>query len=384
MRIKVKISSLLTWISLMIVTVPDGIRLMFPFVNTLLFAARLVVLICELYVYYTMRNQLRMSKIIYLEFFFAVAILFSTLCNHGDIFRAIKISYNIIVSSMWADICFQKDFKDSARIVSRWLYILLFINCLCSIVWPNGFFEDTSYSFLTLTNHMPMYWIAGFAFYYLQNYLTKKTLGASILKISILILIPSLIYDNMTGVIILLFLVSVCIWENYFVHKKRTRSIVFWIVVLAMGFSTLVLMNTREGMNSSLLQKYWTLQARVELWTRTMQMVLQRLIIGWGVGETDAIIYYNQWLNYPPHNTFLAVSLWGGICGLAFFIGLFTVSMKGVRKVQRKIGSPLLMSCVGYLIYLMMETTTSMNLLFIFLLAVQHIQRNRSIVEKGN
>ncbi len=380
MRVKINVSNMPWVIALCVFSFPEGILQILPDIfGDLLLICGLIILTILGSSYF--KHGMKPSKIIYIECILIIYIIISTLCNNGDILRAIKIGYKMLSASMWADIYFRLKYRSAVSVVCKWSWIILCLNFIYTIFMPQGVYvseEGSIYSFLNLINNMQIYWIPAYAFCIFNSALSHKSrllLQNSILFI--MVLIPSIVYNNTTGIILslLMYLLFNFHYMTANVDIKgfiRPKNIaLFFVICIGVAYA-IVIRTGGGGIIGEFIGGYYTLNARLNLWLRSIEMIGCEPLLGYGVLSSDNIVYYNDWLDYSPHNFYLMVGLWGGIIAIVLYVVLLIIPI--IRKSINKETDLFYIETayIAFIIYLLMETVTSMPMFYILLMSIYH------------
>lgn len=384
---KIDLKWLFCWFVLVIFTVPELITATLP-INSVLLALGLLATLMMLGMYYVLRRKLKPTMMLFVEGVLVAYLVLNTLVQGGDVLRAIKIGYRFLAVTMWADIFLQLNYKHTIKILATWSWLLLSINFIVSVLFPEGFHLGefgNHYSFLGLTNHMVAYWVPGFAFCLAEVFQSKKNPFLAIGALTVLVAVPNYLYSCSTGLILTIVISLGSILAVLFGKKRKPLPVWPVLVLCAVGFILLLTMGAEGGLLNPLLEKLHTLQIRTDLWRKALELIAENPVFGYGIGETDAYLYFNEWRDMSPHNMFLMVMLWGGAVALILFLALILLSARGRWGADKRLGHIMFLCVAGYMVYFMMEVTTSMPLFLILLTAMQHhrpVKRIKSLSNK--
>ena len=300
----------------------------------------------------------------------------STYINSADILRCIKIDFTIISAAIWAEIFLNQNFTHTIKCVAHWAWFLLFLNFLIDLLIPAGVYADewgNEYTFLSLANSMEIYWIPFFAFCMYQSYNYSKIFLPKIAVFLVFVFIPSYNHTCDTGILLVVFMCLVSLGIVYIKSNKKLL-LPIWPVIYGIGI-VLVIIIVGSTKIFPFLSNYNTLMIRIGLWKNAIKQLEMSPIIGFGVGSTDEILFYNQWRNYSPHNMYIMILLWGGVLALICFIWALIYATKG-KKINDKAYAFFIISFISYLIYLLMEVNVNMTMFIILLFAI-YIYPNR-------
>ena len=357
---------IMTLLSIIIIFMPNGISASFSlFVNVFLIIIGIILMILYLIKFKDIFNEGIFKHILV----FCVIPIVTTIINHGDYLRSFKFSYYILFCSIWSFVFFKKNYWKGIKILANLSKIFLFLNFILSIVYPNGFYVDDvgrMYSFLNIINNMEIFWIPLSCFWLMDVIKNKKSFLLNFIIIIILIFVPSYIYQCLTGILLCAFLFlfgSI----SYYVRTNNKLPLSLWIIGGVMG----ILFFAYFGIKMfPFVNKYWTLAERFILWENSLEMMYQRLILGYGIASNDEVVFYNQWRNYSPHNQFLILGLWGGIFNFVYFVFiLYLLIRKQYNNKSRNLKIAFVFLIV-FILYYCVEITFNMGLFFVFLFSI--------------
>jgi O-antigen ligase len=364
-------SKLLCCLTIITITFPEGLKHIINTGNQPYFLILGIVLIILCCLTYYARGYLHPSKLLYMFVAFSCTLLFSTIINDGDFLRACKIVYIFLGAAIWSDVFFRLDYEYTSRLLARWGWLILSLNFIVDIFIPAGLSIDewgNEFTFLSLANSMQVYWIPLFAFCLINALKKKKYFGITVFIFATMIFIPSKIHAANTGQLLII-LMSIQVIFIVYVKAPLIKTSIWPIVLLIIGILSAVIVGANDLF--PILNNFRTLLIRVGLWQSAILMAKQELILGYGIGSTDEIIYYNQWRNYSPHNQLIMFVLWGGLISLALFISLIIqATKKKIMLTKDKNYRILILSCVCYIIYMLLEVNINFSLFTILLFAL--------------
>lgn len=365
---KIYISDLFCLLGLMIFSMPGGVSAIFPsYINICLIVVGLMLVF---YYFNHYKKFFKNKKLIALMIFFGIYILISSFVNNGDIFRTIKFIYFIVFCSIWSNIYFKIDYWKTISILSIYGKFLLSTNFICSFIYPNGFYIDEigrQYAFLNNINNMEIFWIPFAAFWLLDTVKKNGNYLLNLLIVFLLVFFPSRLYMCRTGMIlsVLLLIFGIVFYYTRIIHIKT--SIWLWV---SMFLFAMVFIAFKGVELFPIVSNYYTLAQRIDLWEKSVVMALESPLLGYGIGNNDEIVVYNQWRNYSPHNQFLMITLWGGMPLLFSFISIVVSLVGKMIMFNNNRIKIMTLFLILFILYYCLEITFNMGLFSVFLFAI--------------
>ncbi len=370
-------------LALCLFSFPEGLLQRLPSITGAILLYGGVLMAVRIALYYV-KYKTAPSVIIIIEVLFVASLIISTLINHGDLMRVIKMGYKIIAPSILADLYFRFDYKKALGVIGKFGSVLIFLNLIFVILMPSGFFVSSSgdkYTFLNLINNVQIYWIPAMAFCLADCVVNERKsffLRATLLFVSVFI--PSVQYNNETGIVLALALYiafSAYALKRAIRYKTmfRTSNLAFILAIDIAVVFIFILSNAKTSFITDLFSNYRTLEIRLFLWTSTLKKIVARPFLAYGVLDSDLIIYYNQWRNYSPHNMFLMICIWGGIVALILFFALLLLPLLQKTKKRGQETFCYEICFLAFLVYFLMEVIITMPLFYIFLVAFYYCRK---------
>lgn len=271
------------------------------------------------------------------------------------------------------------------------LFILVLINFITIIVFPQGLYLSERYStnwFFKYDNtHIFMYFPS-----LMLNYVNLKLKGKSIDLISILnfiIITYCIMFCFSSNSIVAYFIFIIyLVFRKIFNKLNIFNSISYFITYIAIffGFVIIRIQSIFEWFIVGVLHKKLTLTGRVYIWDTVIGFIKKRPIIGYGFETNDIItkkfgsIYFTH-----AHNTILDILYKGGILSLVSFIFLLYYCMKRLYEhkdmVISKYISIIFLCCFIMMNFEARQDKVGLYLMLVIANAVPEILKNVKATE---
>ena len=364
------LSQYLCILSLIIIAFPAGFAAILPQQFSIYCLVIGMSLTLYYIIYYYINGKYQLSRIIKCIFLICILVIISTLINKQDILRALKLCYQLIFSIIWSDVFLKKDFDGTLSILAKYGKISIVLNFILTIILPQGIFIDEQYhvyAFLNNINNMEIYWIPFIAFWILDAKKRHKNVFFELCLASVMVYYSCVVYKCTTGIVILIVMFIGSVWILYFEQIYAKVSIWIWVCSFGIAIVFFAFIGVKVF---PFLEELWTLVQRFTLWGKSIEMILEHPIIGYGIGTSDEIVVYNQWRNYSPHNQFLIIALWGGLPLLLSFVIFIVRTTAASFKIKSKMLQLFRLYLVLFVVYYCLEMTFNMGLFVIFVMVI--------------
>lgn len=253
-------------------------------------------------------------------------------------------------------------------------FILLLINFITIILFPGGFYLNSSgYSgnyFLGYDNNLITYIFPALALSF-TNTLNKN--GKIGLKSIFLLIISfcSIIFTwSATGVVSMV--IIIVLFFAYTINKKDFPIKKYIVVALSLfiGIVFLRFQNIFSFIIEGWLKKDLTFTGRTYIWDTFISEIKKSILIGHGIVDSKYLI---QTLNAGhAHNYFLQILYQGGLVTFSMFLGFFFSAIKKVQNCKEKkyVGIVIFV----YLISFIFEAYSLTNMFIIVLLIAYYYE----------
>lgn len=121
-----------------------------------------------------------------------------------------------------------------------------------------------------------------------------------------------------------------------------------------------------SGFIEGILMRDLTFTERVFTWTKSMEAVKQRMLLGYGyMTGTEYSVFYNDYYSTHPHNFYLYVLMTGGIVLFAILMTGFSLASQRLNNTSATIYSKIILFAIfSFLIMGLTESLISTVLLY--------------------
>ena len=239
---------------------------------------------------------------------------------------------------MLLDIMLQKNPKFTILSLEKIFFLLILINFITLIIFPNGLYSDVVYSnnwFLLYDNihifiYMPGLLVSEIA----SNY--KKTKLNIIYIIMFLLVSYSVLYCfSATSVVAYLLYVVYIVFKNRINKLKIMNAITYFIVFLFIFFFIVVLrfQNVFEPLIVDYLHKDLTFTGRTYIWDQVTQYIKEKPVLGYGIENSKIFARKIGGETFAhAHNTVYDILYKGGIVSLLAFMSIVICTIRKLYK----------------------------------------------------
>lgn len=333
------------------------------------------------------------NKLFIVIFLFEMISLLGTIIEGGNILRwlmtaAINISA-IAITFIWAE----DDLYSYIRIVGKYINILLLINLIGIMIYPNGIISTSAggCNFLDIDNLMFPFLLFSVLLNGYAIYLNVYSKLAAIIFICIALITPILV---MCGTAIMAFAAAVIVFMVFGrKHSKELANPKMLFIIFIVLFVLVVCVqniNIVSSFVTQVLGKSITLSGRIYIWNDFFRYIRSKtfnLFVGTGV--RDGYYFYSPsfFQDVHPHNQILYVLLENGFLGLMVWLYTNFMCIKHWRMTNEKIS--LLTSTLYFTFLICMLGEVFRNNFFFFgiltlmylisngMLAINNTERNK-------
>lgn len=330
---------------------------------------------CIIVFIYLSRQQV--SKIVLMQMLFQAVLLFSTVLNDGDLYNQILTAISVISFYLIAEMGIRDSCTDFLRVIMLCSEIMVYINLLTLIIFPNGMYQDWTYRnwFLGTDNqHIGVLLVSVCVALIYRNYFGKKIRPYLLMAACVISIFLCWSATSVGGIVLFGFL--------YFAAVKRNNPVfnyVTYMIIISAIFVFIILLrlqNYFEFIIVDLLGKEITFTGRVDICDAGIYWIKKAWLLGNGV---ESYSLHAQKTIYPSmHNTFLEYLYQGGIVLFLIFIGINV--MLGLR-LMKDIGNKYtkIISAVIFTFYFMMQfevySSIFIELIFVLAFFIQELKK---------
>lgn len=318
----------------------------------------------------------KISKIIIIILIYCFICAFSTLINEPYYLKTIIYQLIKLFSlCLIYDYGIKEDLKSILKISSILFEIMIIINFITMILYPNGMWVSpiTGYWqnwFLGYDNNHITIFLPGLIFSYLYNKIYNQKLSINFWILLLFINLSVLISWSATSVVAI-FLFDMYILFNKTFNKlfKNANKMIIFYITLFISLIILKLQNIFSFLIVDILKKDLTFSGRIYIWEYVKRFILKKPIIGYGI--QDSYTRYNittVWKSYHAHNFILEILYRGGILLLLCVIYIFKIVIQNLNNSKNNLKSFCIFVIFLYLIILLTEFFEPINYFYILVI----------------
>ncbi len=335
----------------------------------------LFVIILVGYIFY-----LKLNSFVCLFTIYFLLLVFSTIYNNLSLVTVFHTYYKTISLILYLDMALRYNCKNVIKNLCYILSLLVFLNFITIILFPNGMFQgnyNSLYWFLGYKNIHILYFLPLIICNIIHNKFRKKKI--SLLFIFNLLMINfELLYcfsanSLVTFFIFELYLLFPFIYNKFQLTNARRNYLLYFI-----SFILIVLIRIQNIFGwfiEQILHKSLTFTGRTFIWDISMTYINSKKILGYGVEETEIIA--NKFGNIAfthCHNTILDLTYKGGIISLIIFsIFLYLIVKKLYKTRHYKISKTLSVALLGIFLMMLFEARQASLGFYIIFIICYHI-----------
>ena len=322
------------------------------------------------------------SKMVMLFMVMEGYLLINTIAQGGNLRSCANSVFTILGVVLLYDML--EDFK--YEFLSSQLFcfeIIIYINLITEIVFPNGLYRGTRYSanwFLGYYNIHTRYFIPALMIAYMYMNYTGKKVRTYLLMVAAF-LSAILVWSG--GVIVSMGGMAI----TYVLFKNRTRifnyfnywmiHLIFFVLIIVMK-----LQNYFRWLIDDVLGKWRSLEGRMLVWQADIELVKKSFLVGYGLEYDEERSRYFVWAVHS-HNQLLEILHQGGIIYLIFIIAIIITAGKHLNRYKNsEIVKVISIAFLGWCIHGLVEPHITPFLMGMFIIAY-HSECYISEADKG-
>ncbi len=371
-RFKLKKEHLLIFLLVLPQLKPESLDYISPIFDMAFNIGKIVSFIVIMLLYLSRRRK--PSKIVWMILALQGWIVITTYLNKGNIRRAFFSMLFTTAILMVIDFFPIKSVIAAMMVNFEWL---IYVNLLTLIIFPQGLYRQGVHGefvdyFLGFKNSFFSYCVIAILLAELNFIILGKKIrsiflmAASFLNVYIGWSASSVVSIT---IVLLMFLMLIVVKRPKCLTKIKFQQ----IFVIALTINILIsIFNIAERSKLisnfivNVLHKQTTLSGRTIIWGFAAQMIVRKLIIGYGIGEHITWAGYNWY----GHNQYFEMLLEGGIpCLLLFFLIIFTVNKCMKQCKNRLIYDAFIIVFTGIFIFYLVEAGTGTVFYIMYVLA---------------
>lgn len=317
---------------------------------------------------------------------FLVELIATLLSKNGDIVTFLELYGRILGYSMYLEKSFSKNPNSSVKTLYWILWVLVLINFMTIILFPNGLYFSARYSnnwFFMYDNTHIVWYIAALLICHIDAFINKKRMiSAAILYIMVTY---SVFYcmSSTSIVAYLVFLLYVIFHKTlYKVKTMNYKTYLLIFMVFNILFVFLRVQNIFSWFIVDVLGKSLTFTGRTIIWDKVMKFISLRPLIGYGMESAGVFTSkMNSIFFTHAHNTLLDISYKGGIIsGVCFFVILLNIGKELKKCKYRKMVAFISIALLSCFIMMIFEAREEKIGLYIILTVASCVNYFKKII----
>ena len=287
--------------------------------------------------YIITRNKSKFSIALLL---YIILLLISTkMSNYPNILGTFRAYYVILTLSLYLDMGLKEYAFKITNILYKVLFIIIFVNFLTIILFPNGMYTTIYYStnwFLGYDNtHIAIYLPA------IMIMMIKKEISNK-WNINYFLLIGFITYSvffcfSANSVVVYSIILFYILYREKIdqMHIMNIKNYIIMYLAIFLGIVILRLQNLFSWFIVKVLGKNLTFTGRVHIWDRIIDLIKNKFILGYGKEKNEIISAKLGHKSYShAHNTILDILYKGGIVSLLIMSYIVYICSKELTKFK--------------------------------------------------
>ena len=344
---------------------PQGLLAMIPVLNIVWkYLIILGIFISVIWYLYRIYRSKRIGKsLIVISMYFITVIILAL--QPGSSFFSCIANYLPLFSGLLLFESEQDNIEILFSVIHSYLFVLIIINLVCLLLFPNGMYKSISITeyelnwFLGYKSSFQFYLYPAFILSFIFLNYSKKQIISSL--IVVLCLLEACLGKNYMLLVVLI----VCIFLYYFINVDKLKifnpfTCIVTLIIINIGLVSMYLLNI-EFVNillTKILNKSVTLSGRAIIWACTLINIHKKPWFGYGTLSIEQ--RYQTFHGVPhSHNQILQVLFEGGGIGLiVYLIIIFYVFVKLSKTFYLKTTKIILIAIFGLFIMGTVEILT--------------------------
>lgn len=274
---------------------------------------------------------------------FYLAFIWSSIINQEPIMSLLKNALFSISFCVLMDFYLKKDLITTISSVRKSLEILMWINLVTVILFPDGLYIVTSELHATAMN--PAYFLGhrnnaievfiplvGLAM--LESHMLQKRMDTVVIRTILCSLVTVVLTWSANAILcVALFIVYCFLYKRPHYKLYNVWTFFFSSVVATIGLVVLRIERMFYWLITGILHKSITLSTRTLIWERSVNWIKKSPIYGYGVESAEVKFPKIRALN-SCHNYYLDYLYYGGVIMLIIVLLLFYVSVKNLGQIK--------------------------------------------------
>lgn len=326
----------------------------------------------------------KVSKFILGLLCYNLVIIIATKLNssYGRINTAVNNAIDVIAVCLIIELELKKEPK---RVINQLLLlfeILIYSNFISMILYPNGLYSDALYD-----NN----WLLGYDNKHIITILPGLMLtliyslyygnGLKIRSIFLMVISCLSILKNFsaTSVFAIVLMMMFVIFRNTKFENMKIFNIYNYIITYVVLFFTIIIFRLQEIFSYLIVKvfhKSLTFTGRTNIWDKTIDLIEQKPIIGYGVENSTTRAEKINFANAThAHNTILEILYKGGFFALGIYIYIIFITAKQLDKYKDEMASKIISIVIFIFFIMMLVEARDVTNFYIILLFGYHIKK---------
>ncbi len=334
----------------------------------------------------------KISKFVLGLLCYNLVIIIATKLNssYGRIDTAVNNAISVIAICLIIELELRKEPK---RIINQLLFIfeiLIYANFISMIIYPNGLYSDALYAnnwLLGYDNKHIITILPGMMLTLIySSYYGKKLKVRS--KFLIVISLISIIRNfSATSVLAIVIMIAFVIFRNTIFEFFFILNIYNYIITYITLFFTIIIFRLQEIFRYlivEILHKSLSFTGRTGIWDKTMELIKQKAIIGYGVENSTVRAAKMNFANAThAHNTILEILYKGGFLALAIYLYIIFIVAKQLNKFRDTMPSKIISITIFVFFVMMLTEARDVTNFYIILLLGYNVKNILNDINKG-
>lgn len=295
----------------------------------------LLLVCCTMIIFFRVLKKDPYSMVFYFAIF-ALTILIPTYINGQSIGQVAYTFFTLLCLCIYIEQGMKYNPKKFLKYMYMTLFLLLLINLVLMIAYPNGLYMTEYYHnkffFLSAKNGFIGIVLPTMVLGLINYHVFKSIKMANLITISVISIVTMVYSKSSTGISVLVFLFLQVIFINRKSAFLKRFKYVFWaLIIISLSVALFRIQNIFGSFIEEIFGKSVDLSGRVDIWDIAINMIKQKPLMGYGANLTTGQILIKQ-TYYYSHNLILEIIVSGGIIALFALGNLFYQVIKKIRK----------------------------------------------------
>lgn len=302
--------------------------------------------------------------------------------SYGRISTAVNNAIDVIAVCLIIELELKKEPK---RVINQLLLlfeILIYANFISMILYPNGLYSDALYDnnwLLGYDNKHIITILPGLMLTLIYSLYYGK--GLKIRSIFLIIISCLSIVKNFsaTSVLAIVLMVIFIVFRNMKFENTKIFNIYNYIITYVVLFFTIIIFRLQEIFSYLIVKvfhKSLTFTGRTNIWDKTIDLIKQKPIIGYGVENSTTRAEKIDFANAThAHNTILEILYKGGFIALIIYIYIIIIVAKQLNKYRDSMVSKIISVAIFVFFIMMLVEARDVTNFYIILLFGYNINR---------